>query len=75
MLSARHSERFERLMEFQARRAQEFYQQAERALPAEDRGSLLTAEAMRLIYSALLRRIVKSRYRVMDGKAQVVGSA
>ncbi len=30
LLSARHSERFERLMEFQARRAQEFYHQAER---------------------------------------------
>jgi phytoene synthase len=71
LLSARYSERFERLMEFQARRAQDFYHQAERTLPPEDRGSLLTAEAMRLIYSALLRRIVKSRYRVMDGKLRL----
>lgn len=71
LLSGQHSERFERLMEFEARRAQEFYHQAELALPAEDRASLLTAEAMRLIYSALLRRIVKSRYRVMDGKLRL----
>jgi 15-cis-phytoene synthase len=71
LLSAQHSERFERLMEFEAQRAQEFYHQAELALPAEDRASLLTAEAMRLIYSALLRRIVKSRYRVMDGKLRL----
>ena len=71
LLSAQHSERFERLMEFEVQRAQEFYHQAELALPAEDRASLLTAEAMRLIYSALLRRIVKSRYRVMDGKLRL----
>ena len=71
MLSGQHSERFERLMEFEAGRAQEFYHQAELALPAEDRVSLLTAEAMRLIYSALLRRIVKSRYRVMDGRLRL----
>jgi phytoene synthase len=68
VLSGQHSARFERLMEFEAQRAQDFYARAEAALPQEDRTSLLTAEAMRLIYSALLRRIVKSRYRVMDGK-------
>jgi phytoene synthase len=71
VLAGRHSERFERLMEFQARRAWQFYRLAEQALPAEDRSSLLTAEAMRLIYSALLQRIVKSRYRVMDGKLRL----
>jgi 15-cis-phytoene synthase len=71
VLVGRHSERFERLMEFEARRAQEFYRLAEQALPPEDRSSLLTAEAMRLIYSALLQRIVKSRYRVMDGKLRL----
>jgi phytoene synthase len=71
LMSARYSGRFERLMEFQAQRALEFYRAAERALPPEDRGSLLTAEAMRLIYRALLRRIVKSRYRVMDGKLRL----
>ncbi len=71
VLGGQHSTRFERLMEFEAQRAREFYQMAERALPGEDRTSLLTAEAMRLIYSALLRRIVKSRYRVMDGKLRL----
>jgi phytoene synthase len=71
VLSHQHSARFERLMEFEANRAQEFYALAEQALPQEDRTSLLTAEAMRLIYSALLRRIVKSRYRVMDGKLRL----
>ncbi len=61
-----YSPNFIRLMEFEAARAQEFYHEAEAALPAEDRSSLLTAEAMRLIYGALLDRIVRSNYRVLD---------
>jgi 15-cis-phytoene synthase len=71
VLSGQQSERLERLLEFEARRAREFYLEAERALPPEDRASLLTAEAMRLIYSSLLHRIEKSRYRVMDGKLRL----
>jgi 15-cis-phytoene synthase len=59
-----YSPRFERLMEFEADRARSFYSAAERALPQQDRPTLLTAEAMRLIYDALLRRIVASNYRV-----------
>jgi 15-cis-phytoene synthase len=61
-----HSPRFERLMEFEANRARSFFSAAERAMPPQDRPTLLTAEAMRLIYDALLRRIVASNYRVFD---------
>lgn len=61
-----YSANFVRLMEFEAARAQEFYREAEAALPPEDRSSLLTAEAMRRIYGALLDRIVRSNYRVLD---------
>lgn len=61
-----YSANFVRLMEFEAARAQEFYRAAEATLPAEDRSSLLTAEAMRRIYGALLERIVRSNYRVLD---------
>jgi phytoene synthase len=68
LLAGRHSPRLEKLLEFEAQRAQEFYHNAQAALPPEDRGSVLTAEAMRFIYGALLRRIVKSHYRVMDGR-------
>jgi phytoene synthase len=66
ILQVRHSDRFERLMAFEAARADGFYREAVAALPREDRGSLLTAEAMRLIYQAILRRIVRSNYRVLD---------
>ncbi|MHB8382430.1 MAG: presqualene diphosphate synthase HpnD [Candidatus Binataceae bacterium] len=61
-----YNDAFVRLMEFEANRAREYYEAAERALPAEDRSTLLTAEAMRLIYGSLLRLIVSSNYRVLD---------
>ncbi len=68
ILNGVYSGNFARLMEFEANRAREFYRRAEESLPPEDRPSLLTAEAMRLIYSALLDRIVRSNYRVFDGR-------
>ena len=64
--SGRYSENFVRLMEFEAGRAQHFYELALEQLAPEDRATLLTAEAMRRIYGALLERIVKSKYRVLD---------
>ncbi len=53
-------------MDFEARRARELYALAQSELAPEDRATLLTAEAMRLIYAALLERIIKSNYRVLD---------
>jgi 15-cis-phytoene synthase len=61
-----YSDAFVRLMEFETKRAREYYERADRALPPEDRSSLLTAEAMRSIYGALLNLIVSSHYRVLD---------
>jgi 15-cis-phytoene synthase len=66
ILHSVYNDNFVRLMQFEAMRAQDFYREAEAALPPEDRGSLLTAEAMRMIYGALLDRIVRSNYRVLD---------
>ncbi|HUA35039.1 MAG TPA: presqualene diphosphate synthase HpnD [Candidatus Binataceae bacterium] len=68
LLAGIYDENFVRMMEFEARRAREFYAKAEAALPEEDRGSLVTAEAMRLIYGTLLDRIVESNYRVFEGR-------
>jgi len=66
ILGGIYSPNFIHLMEFEAARAHDFYREAESALPPEDRTSLLTAEAMRFIYGALLDRIVRSNYRVLD---------
>jgi phytoene synthase len=71
ILRGTYSTGFVRLMEFEAARAQDFYREAEAALPREDRSSLLTAEAMRMIYGALLDRIVRSNYRVLDGRVSL----
>jgi phytoene synthase len=61
-----YSPRFRALMEFEAGRARSYYREAERSLAPEDRPSMLAAEGMRLIYAALLERIVSSDYQVLD---------
>jgi phytoene synthase len=66
LLDGAYSDRFRALMAFEAQRARDFYREAAQSLPAVDRSSMLSAEAMRLIYSALLAQIVRSDYRVFD---------
>ncbi len=66
ILGGVYSSNFVSLMDFEAKRAQELYAKAQSALAPEDSATLLTAEAMRLIYAALLERIMKSNYRVLD---------
>jgi phytoene synthase len=66
ILGGVYSPNFISLMDFEATRARELYALAQSELAAEDRATLLTAEAMRLIYAALLGRIIKSNYRVLD---------
>ncbi|MGH7947613.1 MAG: presqualene diphosphate synthase HpnD [Candidatus Binataceae bacterium] len=66
ILGGAYNATFVTLMEFEAARARDFYREAEMALPPEDRSTLLTAEAMRLIYGTLLTRIERSRFRVHD---------
>lgn len=61
-----YSPNFVSLMEFEAHRAREYYARAQNCLAPEDRATMLTAEAMRLIYATLLERIIKSEYRVLD---------
>jgi 15-cis-phytoene synthase len=68
ILSRSYSSRFRSLMQFEVARAREFYQKAEQALPDEDRVSMLPAEGMRLIYEALLTRIERRDYRVLEGR-------
>jgi phytoene synthase len=74
ILGGVYSPKFRALMEFEAQRARSFYLAAEHSLPAEDRGTLLTAEAMRLIYGDLLQRIVRVDYRVFDHRCRLSAS-
>ncbi|MEM9237011.1 MAG: phytoene/squalene synthase family protein [Verrucomicrobiota bacterium] len=61
-----YDERFRALMEFEAKRAEEYYREAEVALPEDDRKAMVAAEIMREIYSALLSKMRKDAFRVMD---------
>ena len=61
-----YNERFVELMEFQARRARQFFANAAAALPAEDRRAMAPAEIMGSVYSGLLRRIELDKFRVFE---------
>jgi hypothetical protein len=52
-----------RLMEFECRRARDFYRRAVDAMPAEDRRRLVAAEIMRAVYFETLNRIELSGIR------------
>lgn len=71
ILASAYTPAFGQLMEFEAERARAFYREAADALAPEDRAAMIAAEGMRLIYSALLERIIRSGYRVFDGRVRV----
>ena len=58
--------RFTQLMNFEAARAENFFADAARLLPLEDRRSMLPAEIMRSIYQALLRRMKLDNFRIFE---------
>ncbi|HEX4210189.1 MAG TPA: presqualene diphosphate synthase HpnD [Candidatus Binataceae bacterium] len=74
ILRSVYSPRFLALMEFEAERARGFYREAAQALAQEDRASLLAAEGMRLIYAALLERIARANFRVLDRRISLSAS-
>ena len=66
ILNARHSENFEKLMRFQAERAQTAYDEAFALLPAEDRRAQRPGLIMAAIYRALLDEIQRDGFHVMN---------
>jgi len=61
-----YNERFIQLMEFEAKRAKEFFAGAAALLPREDRRSMVAAEIMASVYRALLGHIERDRFRVFE---------
>lgn len=57
---------FQRLMKHETTTAREFYAEAERLLPREDRKSMCSAELMKRIYSGILDRMEDDGYRVFE---------
>lgn len=60
-----------RLLEFECRRARDFYRLAVQLRPEEDRRRLVAAEIMRAVYFETLRRVERSGYDVFSGRARV----
>ncbi len=64
ILDRRLTPSFRDLMRFQAARAKTFYDAARASLPLADRGPMLPAEIMRVIYVRLLRQIERRAFDV-----------
>jgi 15-cis-phytoene synthase len=71
ILAGRCTGAFRALMAFECARAGEHYGRARFSLAEEDRPSLAAAEAMRLIYEQLLRRVMFRRYDVFGEKVRL----
>ncbi|MBI3229916.1 MAG: presqualene diphosphate synthase HpnD [Burkholderiales bacterium] len=65
LLNARHSENFEKLMQFQTDRAKAAYEEAYALLPAKDRKAQRTGLIMAAIYRTLLDEIEHDGYHVL----------
>src|SRR4030095_1109184 len=68
LLAGRFTEAFRDVMAFESARAGEHYGRARFLLAEEDRATLAPAEAMRLIYEQLPRRITFRRWDVFGGR-------
>ncbi len=62
---------FQKLMKFQARRAQGYYAKAQVTIPPEDRKALLVAEIMRGVYGRILSGIAKDPARIFQERVRV----
>ena len=60
-----------RLMEFECRRARDYYRRAVEARPDEDRRRLVSAEIMRAVYFETLERIERCGYDVFSARVRV----
>ena len=65
------TETVRRVIEFECRRAREFYAKARAALPPDDRKRLVAAEIMRAVYFETLMRIERGGYDVFTVSTRV----
>lgn len=66
-----YSPQFRGLMEFETRRAEEYYRKATLLLPPEDRRAMFAPKIMERIYFHTLLRIKDARYNVFDRRVQL----
>jgi phytoene synthase len=68
LLSNRYSTSFREMMEFEANRAEEYFQKAQESLPKEDKRVMFAAKIMERIYYHTLLRIKEADYNVFSKK-------
>ena len=71
ILSARHSDNFRKLMEFQIERAEQYYAQAMSSLPATDRKTQRPGLVMAAIYRTLLEEIKNDGCLVLNQRTSL----
>lgn len=71
ILDGQHSDAFRELMQFQAQRARQFYDQAFAQLPAEDRKAQRPGLIMASIYRSLLDEIEADGFLVLDRRTSL----
>ena len=71
IISARYTDNFRRLMEFQVERAEKYYEQALAQLPQQDRQAQRPGLMMAAIYRALLDEIRRDGCRVLDRRTSL----
>jgi phytoene synthase len=71
ILNARDSENFRKLMAFQARRAQSYYEKAMQALPPEDRRTQRAGLIMAAIYRATLAEVERDGFKVLTQRTSL----
>ena len=68
ILESKYSERYAALAASVAARAKEFYRNARRTLPAEDRKAMVAAELMGAVYWRLLQKLERENFNVFGPK-------
>ncbi|MGH8765835.1 MAG: squalene/phytoene synthase family protein, partial [Burkholderiales bacterium] len=71
ILQSKNSDNFGKLMQFQARRAESFYEKAMQALPAEDRKAQRSGLIMAAIYRATLQEIERDGFKVLTQRTSL----
>ncbi|MBI3766333.1 MAG: squalene/phytoene synthase family protein, partial [Ignavibacteriales bacterium] len=71
LFAHRYSREFIALMEFESRRAEEYFKLAQQSLPLEDRRAMFAPKIMERIYFHTLLRIKEARYNVFDQSVHV----
>lgn len=71
IMENKYNEDFIKLMEFECDRAKYFYEEADKSLSKEDKGSMFAARIMEHIYRRILRKIERKNYNVFDKKVRI----